>query len=126
MIKRKQRKDTLKLFFKYLCISILLEFIITILLAVLYYSIMNKTEVDTFQDEVKIIDTYKEKRYNREEYITEFDYKGYRLKSIGYNTYFYCLSLNDVTIKADIIQTTYINRKPQRVEYQILKIYTKY
>lgn len=126
MSKRKQRKDKLKLFFRYLSISILIEFIIILILIVSYCIMMNETEVNTFQDKIKIIDTYKEEIYNREEYITEFDYNGYRLKSIGYNTYFYCLNLNNKTVKADIIQTTYINRKPQLVEYQILKIYTKY
>ena len=126
MIKRKQIKDILKLFFRYLSISILIESITIIILIVLYCFIINKTEVNTFQDKVKIINTYKEKTYNREEYITEFDYKGYKLKSIGYNTYLYCLNSNNKSVKADIIQTTYINKKPQRVEYQILKIYMKY
>jgi hypothetical protein len=120
------KKAVIKLFFRQLFINIIIGIIGLVLGLFLYHLTINKTNTEYFTDNIIIYDTYINDKQDQKEYVSEFRYNNYILKSIGYSTYLYCQTRRGKNIKADLIKTVWINRKDKRTDYQILKLYMNY
>ena len=120
------KKAVIKLFFRQLFINIIIGIIGLVLGLFLYHLTINKTNTEYFTDNITVYDTYINDKQDQKEYVSEFRYNNYILKSIGYSTYLYCQTRIGKNIKADLIKTVWINRKDKRTDYQILKLYMNY
>lgn len=125
-MKKNAKKAILKIFFRQMFINIMIGVVGLAICFFLHYLIINKTKTEQFTDKITIYNTYIDDQYNKKNYITEFKYNNYILKSIGYSSYLYCKNRKGDKIKADLIKTVWFNQKGRPTEYQILKLHMKY